>query len=82
MERDHKYYSAIVNNPKFTKSGLKKEDIPKVESLKSTMLRVVPYWNKVIVPQLKSGKRILIVAHGTSLRSLLKYIDRKYKCGS
>jgi hypothetical protein len=74
MRRDHKYYHHIANNPKFK---LIRDRIPETESLKTTMLRVIPFWNSVIVPDIKSGKRVLVVCHGTSLRGIVKHIDRK-----
>ncbi len=52
-----------------------KEDIPLTESLKETVARFVPYWENVIAPQVASGNRVLIVAHGNSLRALVKYLD-------
>ena len=45
------------------------------ECLKDCVARVVPYWEKSIVPEIKNGKNVLIVAHGNSLRSLVKYLD-------
>ena len=54
---------------------LKKEEIPLTESLKDTEMRFLPYWSKEIVPAIKSGKKILIVAHGNSLRALVRYLD-------
>ncbi len=45
------------------------------ESLKDTIARVVPYYNEVIVPEIKAGKKVLIAAHGNSLRALVKYLD-------
>jgi len=45
------------------------------ESLKLTIERTLPYWNDVIVPQIKSGKKILIAAHGNSLRGIVKHLD-------
>lgn len=56
-------------------NGLKPENIPLTESLKETVARFVPYWEDVIAPQVKSGERVLIVAHGNSLRALVKYLD-------
>jgi 2,3-bisphosphoglycerate-dependent phosphoglycerate mutase len=56
-------------------AGLKKEELPKTECLKDTVARVVPFWEKEIVPQVKSGKKIIIAAHGNSLRALVKYLD-------
>ena len=52
-----------------------KKDLPLHESLKNTIERVVPYYNGVIVPQMKIGRNVLIVAHGNSLRALVKYLD-------
>jgi len=54
------------------------EKFPSTESLKETMERVIPYWDNFIVPNIKRGQRVLIVAHGTVLRSLIKYLDGKY----
>lgn len=50
-------------------------ELPKGETLKDTEARVVEYWQAAIAPEIKQGKRILIVAHGNSLRALLKYLD-------
>lgn len=47
---------------------------PKCESLKDTYERVLPYWNDVIVPEIKKGEKLLIAAHGNSIRGLLKHI--------
>ena len=52
-----------------------KDLLPLGESLKDTEKRVVYYWKKEIIPAIKSGKRVLIVAHGNSLRSLVRYLD-------
>jgi bisphosphoglycerate-dependent phosphoglycerate mutase family 1 len=49
--------------------------IYKCESLKLTIERTLPYWNDVIVPQMKEGKKILIAAHGNSLRGIVKHLD-------
>ena len=56
-------------------AGLTDEEIPRGESLKDVLLRVLPYWDDVIVPELKAGKRVLIAAHGNSLRALLKHLE-------
>jgi len=53
-----------------------KKDLPTTECLKDTVKRVLPYWHKEIVPVLKSGKKIIISAHGNSLRALVKYLDK------
>lgn len=56
-------------------AGLKPEEIPSTESLKITLERVLPYWHDTIAPIIKSGKRLLIAAHGNSLRAMVKYLD-------
>jgi 2,3-bisphosphoglycerate-dependent phosphoglycerate mutase len=50
-------------------------DLPRSESLKDVLGRVMPYWEEAILPDLKAGKRVLIAAHGNSLRALLKYLE-------
>ena len=50
-------------------------DIPLAECLKDTMERFLPYWLEVIVPLIRSGKRVIISAHGNSIRALVKHID-------
>ncbi len=55
--------------------GLYNEYIPHTECLKDTVERVIPYWESDILPSLKEGKKIIVVAHGNSLRGLMKYLD-------
>ncbi|UDG80389.1 2,3-diphosphoglycerate-dependent phosphoglycerate mutase [Candidatus Annandia pinicola] len=69
-----------IINPLFTGYdkkyyGLNKEQIPLSESLSMTYKRVLPYWRNCILKNLKDKKKILIVAHGNSLRSLIKYLN-------
>ncbi|MDD5020896.1 MAG: 2,3-diphosphoglycerate-dependent phosphoglycerate mutase [Endomicrobiaceae bacterium] len=54
---------------------LNKKDIPLTECLKDTVARVIPFWTSEIVPNIKAGKKIIIAAHGNSLRALIKYLD-------
>jgi 2,3-bisphosphoglycerate-dependent phosphoglycerate mutase len=56
-------------------AGLRTEDLPRTESLKDTVARFLPYWHETIAPTVKSGKRVLVAAHGNSLRALVKYLD-------
>ncbi|NLN92449.1 MAG: 2,3-diphosphoglycerate-dependent phosphoglycerate mutase [Candidatus Hydrogenedens sp.] len=56
-------------------AGLTADQVPLTESLKETVARFIPYWESEIAPQVKAGKRVLIVAHGNSLRALVKYLD-------
>ncbi len=64
-------------HPKFDRryAGLTPEQLPATESLKITLDRVLPYWHEVLAPTIKSGKRLLITAHGNSIRALVKYLD-------
>lgn len=55
--------------------NLKREDLPLTESLKETVARVLPMWHEVLTPEIKAGQRLLIAAHGNSLRALVKYLD-------
>ena len=55
---------------------LSPEELPATESLRATIARVLPYWQSAIVPELKQGKRVLIAAHGNSLRGLVKHLDQ------
>jgi 2,3-bisphosphoglycerate-dependent phosphoglycerate mutase len=56
-------------------ANLTKEELPLTECLKDTVARFLPFWHDTVVPTMKSGKRVLIVAHGNSLRALVKYLD-------
>ena len=49
--------------------------VPKTECLKDTVARVIPYWQGAIAPAVRSGKRVLVAAHGNSLRALIKHLD-------
>jgi 2,3-bisphosphoglycerate-dependent phosphoglycerate mutase len=55
--------------------GLDPKDVPLTECLKDTVARFMPYWHETIAPEIKKGKRLLIAAHGNSLRALVKYLD-------
>jgi 2,3-bisphosphoglycerate-dependent phosphoglycerate mutase len=50
-------------------------DVPRAESLKDTVARFLPYWDSAIAPDLRAGRRVLVAAHGNSLRALVKYLD-------
>jgi len=64
-------------HPKFDSryAGLTAEELPATESLKITLERVLPYWDATLAPAIQSGRRVLIVAHGNSIRALVKYLD-------
>lgn len=61
------------NDPKY--SDLSKDELPKTENLIDTIKRVIEYWKSDIQPELEKGKNVIIVAHGNSLRGLIKYLD-------
>ena len=67
---DNQYSQA--NEAKYAELGLA---LPKSECLKDVVARMMPYWNESIIPDLKSGKRVLVTAHGNSLRALVKHLD-------
>ena len=56
-------------------SGISRAELPLAESLKDTVARFLPYWESAIVPDLRAGKRVIIAAHGNSLRALVKHLD-------
>lgn len=56
-------------------ASLSPQELPLTESLKLTVDRMLPYWHEVIAPAIKQGQRVLVVAHGNSLRALIKYLD-------
>ena len=71
LERIDERY--LANDPRY--NDLNGKDIPLTESLKDTVNRFLPYWHEVMAPAIKSGKRVIISAHGNSLRALVKYLD-------
>ncbi len=56
-------------------AGLDPRDLPGTESLKDTLARVLPYWNARIAPELRAGHNVMVVAHGNSLRAMVKMLD-------
>lgn len=61
------------NDPKY--SSYRRSEWPLTESLKTTLDRVMPYWNVEMAPQIKGGRNLLVAAHGNSLRALVKSLD-------
>ena len=51
-------------------------EVPRTECLKDTVARAVPYWNSTIAPAIRAGRRVLVAAHGNSLRALVKHLDK------
>jgi len=75
MTAENPFYETIVKDPRY-KDGPSQAEFPQFESLKLTIERTLPFWNDVVVPQIKQGKRILIAAHGNSLRGVVKHLDQ------
>lgn len=68
------------NDPRWERADrryarLSASEMPRTECLKDTVARVLPFWNESIAPALKQGKRVLVAAHGNSMRALVKYLD-------
>lgn len=64
---------ASFSDPRY--AGLRRDEIPLAECLKDTVARVLPFWNDHIAPAILSGQRVLVTAHGNSLRALIKHLD-------
>jgi 2,3-bisphosphoglycerate-dependent phosphoglycerate mutase len=71
LEKSSEHYPG--KDPRYAE--LKESELPLTECLKDTVARVLPLWSSTIAPMIKSGKRVLIAAHGNSLRALVKYLD-------
>lgn len=61
-------------------ADLTEDQLPSCESLKDTIARALPFWNEEIAPQIKQGKRVLIAAHGNSLRGIVKHLEGGCRC--
>jgi 2,3-bisphosphoglycerate-dependent phosphoglycerate mutase len=69
-----------ANDPRWERSDrryekLKDEEFPRTECLKDTVARVLPFWNESMAPAIRAGKRVVVAAHGNSMRALVKYLD-------
>ncbi len=71
LEKTDKRYPG--HDPRYHDLG--ENEVPCTECLKDTVARFLPYWHEVIAPTIKEGKRVIIAAHGNSLRALVKYLD-------
>lgn len=72
LTHDDERYSG--RDPRY--ADLKPEEVPLTESLKDTVARFLPYWHDTIAPSVRSDRRVIIAAHGNSLRALVKYLDK------
>ena len=70
-------YPSLLTSPEHEMEfpSLSPGELPATECLKDTLERVLPYWNSVLAPAIKSGKQVLIATHGNSLRAMVKYLD-------
>lgn len=66
-------FKAQLKEPRFR--SIKPEELPRGETLKTTLDRLLPLWNETIAPQVKAGKKVLIAAHGNSLRALIQHLE-------
>ena len=71
LEKDDEHYPGF--DPRY--ADMDEKDIPQTECLKDVVNRFQPYWDTVISPEIKAGKKVILAAHGNSLRALVKYLD-------
>jgi len=71
MTPDHEFWAG--KDPRY--AGLSPDQIPATECLKDTIERVIPIWEQAIAPDVRAGKRVLVAAHGNSIRALIKYLE-------
>jgi 2,3-bisphosphoglycerate-dependent phosphoglycerate mutase len=71
LEKDDERYPG--KDPRY--ADLPEDEVPTTECLKDTVERFLPYWKETIAPTIKTGKKVIIAAHGNSLRALVKYLD-------
>ncbi len=72
LDEDHEYFPG--HDRRY--AHVPKNELPKGECLKDTVERVLPLWNNTLVPEIKSGKIVLVAAHGNSLRAMVKMLDK------
>ncbi|MBN3324693.1 PMGE mutase, partial [Atractosteus spatula] len=75
IDESHPYFFEIYNDRRYSTCDVPKEELPRTESLKEVLERLLPYWNDVIAPDVKKGQNVLISAHGNSCRALLKHLE-------
>ena len=71
LTKDDEHYPG--KDPRYV--HLKPDEVPQTEALKDTVARFLPYWHDTIAPAVRKGRRVIIAAHGNSLRALVKYLD-------
>ncbi|CAJ0959108.1 unnamed protein product [Ranitomeya imitator] len=75
IDGSHPYYQEIHTDRRYTFCDIQKDKLPKSESLKQVLERLLPFWNEEIAPEIRKGKSVLISAHGNSTRALLKHLE-------
>lgn len=75
IDESHPYFLEIYKDRRYTTCDVPKEELPRAESLKEVLERLLPYWESTVVPELRQGKTVLISAHGNSCRALLKHLE-------
>lgn len=75
MEKNHPFYDKIVNDSIYDEDGPSRGEFPMGESLEMTIKRTMPFWEDCIVPEIKADKKVIIAAHGNSLRGVVKTLD-------
>ncbi|KAF3688619.1 Bisphosphoglycerate mutase [Channa argus] len=75
IDESHPYFLEIYNDRRYTTCDVPKENLPRTESLKEVLDRLLPYWESTVVPEVKEGRTVLISAHGNSCRALLKHLE-------
>lgn len=75
IDESHPYFLEIYNDRRYTTCDVTKEKLPRAESLKEVLDRLMPYWDSTIAPQIRNGRTVLISAHGNSCRALLKHME-------
>ncbi|XP_059916436.1 bisphosphoglycerate mutase [Gadus macrocephalus] len=75
IDQSHPYYQEIYNDRRYSNCDVSKDELPRAESLKQVLDRLLPYWDGTVGPEIRSGRSVLISAHGNSCRALLKHLE-------
>ncbi|KAG7250934.1 hypothetical protein CRUP_035626 [Coryphaenoides rupestris] len=75
IDPTHPYYAEIYNDRRYGTCDVSKEELPRAESLKQVLDRLLPYWDTTVGPEIRRGRNVLISAHGNSCRALLKHLE-------
>ncbi|CAL8359342.1 unnamed protein product [Lota lota] len=75
IDQSHPYFLEIYNDRRYSTCDVSKEELPRAESLKQVLDRLLPYWDGTVGPEIRSGRSVLISAHGNSCRALLKHLE-------